>query len=103
MGNASAEAAITAAGEAAEDGPGAPLATTHGPAAEVLNEGAECDVGMGNAAEAPVAAAATGVRPPRTADWGSGAAGDGPRAAIEAITPKPANWGSNDGPRKATS
>ena len=61
MGNASAEAAITAAGEAAEDGPGAPLATTHGPAAEVLNEGAECDVGMGNAAEAPVAAAATGI------------------------------------------
>jgi len=50
LGNASAEAAMTAAGGAAEDGPGAPLATTHGPAVEVLNEGAECDVDMGNAA-----------------------------------------------------
>ena len=32
MSNASAEAAMTAAGGAAEDGPGAPLAITHGPA-----------------------------------------------------------------------
>ena len=53
---------MTAAGGAAEDGPGAPLAITHGPAAEVLYEGAECDVDMENTAEAPVAAAAE-VRP----------------------------------------
>jgi len=46
FGNASAEAAMTAASGAAEDGPGVPLAT--GPAAEVLYEGAECDVDMGN-------------------------------------------------------
>ena len=46
MGNASAEEAMTSAGGAAEDGPGAPQATTHGPAAEVLYEGAECDVTM---------------------------------------------------------
>ena len=68
MGNAGAEEAMMAAGGAAEDGPGAPLATTHGPAAGVLNERAECDVDMGKAAEAPVAAAAAGVRPPRPAD-----------------------------------
>ena len=42
---------MTAAGGAAEDGPGAPLATTHGPAAEVLYERAQCDVDMGNAAK----------------------------------------------------
>ena len=70
MGNASAEAAMTAAGGAAVDEPGAPLATTHGPAAEVLYEGAECDVDMGNAAGAPVAEA-MGVRPPRPSNWGS--------------------------------
>ena len=69
MGSASAEEATTTAGGAAEDGPGAPLATTHGPAAEVLYEGAECDVDMGNVAEAPVAAAAGEVRPPRPANW----------------------------------
>ena len=63
LGNASAEAAMTAAGGAAEDGPGAPQATTHGPAAEVLYEEAECDVDMGNEAEAPVAAATAQVRP----------------------------------------
>ena len=65
MGNASAEAAMTAAGGVAEDGPGAPLAITHGPAAEVLYEGTEYDVDMGNAAEASeaTAAAAVGVRP----------------------------------------
>jgi len=58
---------MTAAGGAAEDGPGAPLATPHGPAAEVLYGGAECDVDMGHAAEAPAAtaAAAVGVQPPR--------------------------------------
>ena len=57
--------AMTAAGGAAEDGPGAPLATTHEPAAEVHYEGAQCDVDMGKAAEAPEATAATaaGVRP----------------------------------------
>ena len=55
MGTASAEAAMTAAGGAAEDGPGAPPAITHRQAAEVLYEGVECDVDMGNAAEAPVA------------------------------------------------
>jgi len=60
--NASAEAARTAAGGAAEDGPGAPLATTHGPSAEVLCDGEGCDVDMGNAAKAPVAAEAAGVR-----------------------------------------
>ena len=54
---------MTAAGGAAEDGPGAPLAITHGPAAEVLYEEAEFDVDMGNAAEAPVAAATARVRP----------------------------------------
>ena len=64
MGDASAEAAMTAAGGAAEDGPGAPLATAHRPAAEVQNEGAQCNVDMGNAAEAPevTAAAAAEVR-----------------------------------------
>jgi len=73
MGNARAEAARAVAGGAAEDGPGAPPATTHGPSAEVLCEGAECDVGMGNAAEASEAAAvaAAQVRPPRPADWGT--------------------------------
>ena len=34
MGDASAEVAMTAAGGAAEDGPGAPLATTHGSASD---------------------------------------------------------------------
>jgi len=73
LGNASAEAAMTGAGEAAEDGPGAPLVITHGPATEVLIEGAECDVDMGNAVEASAAtaAAAAGVRPPRPAAWGT--------------------------------
>jgi len=61
MGNASAEAAMTAAGGAAEDGPGAPLAVTHGLAAEVLYEGAECDMDMGNAAEASAVTAAAVV------------------------------------------
>ena len=78
MGNASAEEAITAASGAAEDGPGAvedgpgaPPVTTHGPAAEVLYEGAECDVDMGNAAgaSATTAAAAARVRPPRPVNW----------------------------------
>jgi len=71
MGNASAEEAMTAAGGAAEDGPGAPLATTHGPSAEVLYEGEECDVDIGNAAEPleATAAAAAGVRPPRPSNW----------------------------------
>ena len=46
MGNASAEEAVMAADGSAEDCPGAPRATTHGPAAEVLYEGAECDVTM---------------------------------------------------------
>jgi len=56
---------MTAAVGAAEDGPGAPLATTHGPAAEVHYEGAQCDVDIGNAAKAAeaTAAAAAGVRP----------------------------------------
>ena len=31
----------------------------------------QCNVGMGNAAEAPVAAAAAGVRPPKPSNWGS--------------------------------
>jgi len=53
----------TAAGAAAP-----PLAPTHGPAAGTLHEGAEYDMETGNAAEAPVAAAAAGVRPPRPAD-----------------------------------
>ena len=49
-----------------------PLAITHGPAAGFLYEGAECDVDMGNAAEAPeAAAAAAGARPPRPADLGT--------------------------------
>ena len=71
LGNASAEAAMTGAGEAAEDGPGAPLVITHGPATEVLIEGAECDVDMGNAVEASAAtaAAAVGVRPPKPSNW----------------------------------
>ena len=69
MGNASAEEAVMAAGGSAEDCPGAPLATTHGPAAEVLHEGAQCDVDMGNAAEAPVVAAAAGMRTPRPSSW----------------------------------
>jgi len=43
---------------AAKDGPGTPLAITHGPAAEVLYEGAECDVDMGKAAGAPKVGAA---------------------------------------------
>ena len=60
---------MTAAGGAAEDGPGAPLATTHRPAAEVLYEGAEYDVDMVNAAEAPVAEAAAGVRPQSPSNW----------------------------------
>ena len=71
MGNASAEEAMTAAGGAAEDGPGAPPAITHRQAAEVLYEGVECDVDMGNAAEAPVEAVAGGMRPPRPTNWGS--------------------------------
>ena len=71
MGTASAETEAMATGGVAEDGPGAPLATTHGPAAEVLHEGAQCDVDMGNAAEASEAAAAARVRPPRPADWGT--------------------------------
>jgi len=56
---------MTAAGRAAEDGPGAQLATTHRPAAELHYEGAQCDVDTGNAAEAPeaTAAAAAGVQP----------------------------------------
>ena len=71
MGNAGApEAVVAAAGGAAEDRPGAPPATTHGPAAEVLYEGAECDVDMGIAAEASAATAAAGVRPPRPAELG---------------------------------
>jgi len=62
---------MTAAGGAAEDGPGAPPATTHGPAVEVLYERAECDVDMGNAAEASEATAATAavVRPLRPVNW----------------------------------
>jgi len=73
MSNASAEAAATVAGGAAEDGLGAPLATTHGPPAKILNEGAGCNADIGNAAEAPVAAAAAAVRvrPPRPANWGT--------------------------------
>ena len=54
-GDASAEAARTAAGGAAENGPGAPLATTHGPAAEALEA---------------TAAAAVRVQPPRPSNWG---------------------------------
>jgi len=50
---------MTAAGGTVEDGP----AITHGLAAEVLYEGEDCDVDMGNATEAPMAAAAAGVRP----------------------------------------
>ena len=49
--------------------PGAPPATMQEPVAEALYEGAECDVEMGNTAEAPVAAAAAGVRPPRPNNW----------------------------------
>ena len=43
-----------------------------GPAAGMFFEGAECEVDMGNAAEASAttaAAAAAGVRPPRPANW----------------------------------
>jgi len=69
MGTASAETEAMATGGVAEDGPGAPLATTHGPAAEVLHEGAQCDVDMGNAAEASEAADAARVRPPRPSNW----------------------------------
>jgi len=73
MSNASEEAARTAAGGAVKDGPGAPLATTHGPAAEVLFEGKGCDVDVGNAAEASEATAAAAVRarPPRLENWGT--------------------------------
>ena len=57
----------TAAGAAEQ-----PLAPpTHGPAAEALYEGAECDVDMGNAVEAPMPAAEAGVRPPRPSNWES--------------------------------
>jgi len=56
---------MTAAGGAAEDGPEAPLATTHGLAAEVLYEGAQCDVDMGNAAEAPGGGSRPGRRAPQ--------------------------------------
>ena len=45
------------------------LAPTHGPAAETLHEGAEYDAETGDAAEAPEAAAAAGVRPPRPSNW----------------------------------
>ena len=67
------EAAAAVAGGAAEDEPGAPPAALHGPAAEVLYEGAEFDVDMGNAAEAlaATAAAAARVRLPRPANWGT--------------------------------
>ena len=65
----SSEAAAAAAGGAAEDGPRALPATTHGPAAELLYEGEECDVDMG-AALAATAAAAAGV-PPRPSNWGT--------------------------------
>jgi len=56
----------TAAGAAASPG-----ATTHGPSVEVLCEGAQCNVDMGNAAEAQAAtaAAAAGVRPPKSSNW----------------------------------
>jgi len=65
MGNASEEAARTATGGVAGDRPGASLATTHGPSAEVLCEGGGFDVDMGNAVEASAATAAAGavVRP----------------------------------------
>ena len=71
MGNAGVEAEAAAAGGAAEYGPGAPPATTHGSVAEVFYDGAECDVDTGNAAEAsaPTAATAAGVRPPRPSNW----------------------------------
>ena len=52
-----------------------PLAPTHGSAAETLHEGAEHDAETGNAvaaaAEAPVAADALGVRPPKPSYWGA--------------------------------
>jgi len=71
MGKASAEKAITATGGAAEDGPGAPLVITHGPVAEVLYDGAEFDVDVGNAAWALGAAEAARARPPRPSNWGA--------------------------------
>jgi len=88
MGNTSAEEAMTAASRASEDGPEAPPATTHGPAAEMLYEGAECDVDMGNAAEASAttATAAARVRPPRPANWGT--------------MTKPSNWGAMSGTQR---
>ena len=63
MGNAGAKAAATAAGGAAEDGPGA--------AAEALLEGAEYDTETEDAAEASEAEAVVGVRPPRPSNWES--------------------------------
>jgi len=48
MSNASAEEAMTVASRAAEVGPGAPPATTHGPAAKVLYEEAELERGGGS-------------------------------------------------------
>jgi len=50
-----------------------PGATTHGPAAEALLEGAEYGVEKKNAAEASEAAAAAAARvqPPRQSNWGT--------------------------------
>ena len=72
------EEEAAAAGGAAGDRPGAPPATTHGLVAEVLNEEEECNVDMGNAAEASeaTAAAAAEVRPPRPANWAEATAGE---------------------------
>ena len=51
-----------------------PLASTHGPAAEALLEGAECDAETEDVAETSepaAAAAAARVRPPRPSNWGT--------------------------------
>ena len=48
-----------------------PLAPTHGPAAEALQEGAECDAETEDMAGASEAAAAAGGWPPRPTNWES--------------------------------
>jgi len=113
----------TAAGAAASPG-----VTTHGPAAEVLLEGAECDAETEDTAGSSNAAAAVGIRPPRPVDWATagaagaakdwqmgnasaaaaaavadGAAEDGRRAAVQAEAgrpAKPSNWLAMTKPQK---
>jgi len=67
---------FTAAGAAASPG-----AAMYGPAAEALLEGVEYGSETEDVAGSSDAAAAAGMRPPRTVDWATagaaGAAGDG--------------------------